>query len=75
MHDALSAVQVLHPQTTEFFTPATFIQQGSKDGPIPHSLERARGVEQVAGLHVAECRQISLDQTRSSTACYVGSFE
>jgi hypothetical protein len=29
MHDTLSAVQVLHPQTTEFFAPDTVIQQGT----------------------------------------------
>jgi hypothetical protein len=43
MHDTLSAVQVLHPQTAEFFAPDTVIQQGSQDGPIPDTLERACG--------------------------------
>ena len=59
MHDTLSAVQVLHPQTAEFFAPDTVIQQGSQDGPIPDALERARGrrFQQFAGLHVAERRR------------------
>jgi hypothetical protein len=38
MHDTLSAVQVLHPQTTEFFAPDTVIQQGSQDRPICESV-------------------------------------
>jgi hypothetical protein len=42
MHDTLSAVQVLYPQTAEFFAPDTVIQQGSQDGPIPDALERVR---------------------------------
>ena len=56
MHDTLSAVQVLHPQTTEFFAPDTVIQQCSQDGPISDALERARGrrFQQFASLHVAE---------------------
>jgi hypothetical protein len=55
MHDALSAVQVLHPQITEFFMPETVIEQGSQDGPISDALERVRGwrFQQFAGLRDA----------------------
>src|SRR6202011_2476683 len=43
MHDTLSAVQVLHPQTTEFFAPDAVIQQGSQNGPISDALVPAGG--------------------------------
>jgi len=59
MYDTLSAVQVLHPQTAEFFAPDTVIQQGSQDGPIPDALERACGrrFQQFTGLNIAERRR------------------
>jgi len=39
MHDALAALQILYPQTAEFFAPDAVIEQGSDDGAVAFACE------------------------------------
>src|SRR5271168_72818 len=56
VHDALAALDIPQPEEAQLLAPDAVIEQGSKNGTVPYTLQRVRGrgLQQSPGLRIAQ---------------------